>query len=485
MRAVPHSMKLPARRPGPRGRIAQVCAKLPYLWLSLLAATTILVALVPVKTPDWARFEDEALSIRAGQGYRTGGQLETALPPGYPLFIALLKLLGLPDEFLPLVHSALFIAACNLVYHTLKPYSSKVAALGMFGLAVQPLAARLTGYYLSESFGLFLCALLLFCVSRAQRATAAPWIVVLTGMLAVFLPLTSPATIVMCLLLALLLMVQLMRQRRFALAAAGIAGALAVMLPWQMHCVSAKGSICPLLLSTQTTSRLIAGGGDQWLVWFRSWSQGEPDMPVLHSRDLRMAPERAFESAAQRASLLAMTGGYAAEPSAAQLDVLEKIAERRRDADPLSQDLLLPLARSFRLWFEMVQIGHAQKEYVGRISPFQFASDLHTLGPSRAGARWLKGVISTIVFGLYVSLPVFALAMLPGAVIRRNTAALLILLAIAAYTCLTGFSAATEARRNIVFFPAIIFLLGISTRSQSRSEGTTSPSQMHGASGCQ
>lgn len=433
----------------------------PYLWLSLLAAAAIAVAFVPVETPDWARFKDEALSIVAGQGYRTSGQLETALPPGYPLLIVLIKLLGAPDWSVPLAHLALFIASCNVVYFTLRPYSNKVAMIGMLSLTVQPLAVRLTGYYLSEMFGMFLCALLLFYLSHILRGAREFWKVFLLGMLSVFLPLTSPATIVMCFCLSAFTVLRLLRERSFGLAAVGVMGALVVMIPWQMHCLKASGSVCPLLLSSATSSRLISGGGDPFLMWYRSWSNGESDMPVLHSRNLGLAPARAFGSATERAAILNLGGSSTAGPSGSQLEALATLAERRRNDNPLSQFVILPLSRSLHLWFEMVQIGHAQHDYVGRISPVHFATDVQQLGLGRAGARWLKGVLSTVVYGLYVSLPVFALLMLVVILKRKNMFALLMLLSIAAYTLLTGLSAGTEARRNVVFFPAILFLLSL------------------------
>jgi hypothetical protein len=443
--------------------LAQAWKCRPFLVLSLLAALAVLSLFVEVETPDWARFNDEALSMLAGQGYRTMGQLETSLPPGYPLLIATMKLLGASDWNVVALQAVLFVAACNLIYFSMHGYSRQAAIIGMGALAIHPLAVRLTGYYLSETLGLFLCASLIFLYSRIERNRAKEATVLLFGAVAVFLPLTSPALIITSFLLFALATVKLLHRRAFLVAASGIAGALVIMTPWQLHCVRSTGNICPVLFSTTQVSRLLESqpsqaASDPFLLWFRTWSWGERDMPVLHKLDIKSAPARAFDSEAERTALIETASPIPRTVSPKQAVMLASIAEKRRAEDPLKQYVELPAERAYNLWFDMNQIGHAQMEYVGQVFPGSLLRDMSTIGLPRALLRCLKGVLSTLVYGLYIAYPLFALAMLYFGLRTRNVEVLLIVASVLAYTLITGYSALCESRRNVVFLPAILFL---------------------------
>jgi hypothetical protein len=456
----------------------RICEEHPRLVCSLLALIVIGVAFVPVQTPDWSRFNDEAQSIASGNGFRTWGKVEASLPPGYPLLLALLKLLGVPDSTVPVVHLALFLAACHLVYLSLRPWSRHLALVGMAAFAIQPLAARMVGFYLSETWGMFLCALLFFLWSGAARGAREDWRILGLGALAVFLPLTSPATIVMCFCLGALALARLVAERALKLAAMLIAGALIVMVPWQAQCVRANGSVCPLLLTTWTPSKLFGASGpasvpeDGFYAWFRTWSQGEADMPTVYLANAGAAPARAFPSAAARAAILDLGKPGTGAPTDNQLRALDALAQSERQAHPLTQYGLLPLRRAYGLWFEMPQIGHAQQAYVGRLSPVDLIADRREVGTTRAALRWLKALGATLVYGAYVTLPLFALFALAKAVRARDSFTLLVLLSVAAYTFIAGYSAFCEARRNVVFFPAILFLLSRHAAIATRVRGS-------------
>jgi hypothetical protein len=458
--------------------VKRICLDHPRLVCSLLALMAIGVAFVPVQTPDWLRFNDEAQSIASGSGFRTWGKIEASLPPGYPLLLALLKFLGVPDAAVPAVHLALFLGACNLVYLSLRPWSHRLALVGMAAFAIQPLAVRMVGFYLSETWGVFLCALLFFLWSGAARGAREPWRFLSLGILTVFLPLTSPATIVMTFCVGVLALARLVSERAWRLTAILIAGVLIVMVPWQAQCVRANGSVCPLLLTAWTPSKLFGASGtasvpeDSFFAWFRTWSQGEADMPTVYQANAGAAPPRAFPSPAVRSAILALGKPGTGAPTDDQLRMLNSLAQSERQAHPFIQYGLLPLTRAYGLWFEMPQIGHAQQEYVGRLSPVDFIADWREGGATRAAMRWLKTLGATVVYGAYVTIPIFALFALAKAIRARDSFTLLLLLSIGVYTLIAGFSAFCEARRNVVFFPAILFLLSRSAGLATHLPGT-------------
>jgi hypothetical protein len=398
---------------------------------------------------------------------------------------------------------------------------------------VHPLALVLTGLLLSETLGLFLCAALIYLASSIERG-ARSTTCFLFGGVAVALPLTSPALLILSGLAGLCILAIKVRQRNLPSIMATLAGVAVFLVPWETHCVRSSGSLCLLLFARNThgaainanaddaltfpvlavfagivAARLLyrgsgpsgrlfawaaaaivavsfgaagvemgcmtsvgpfckalhidqplsvaqrAGPADALYHWFRTWSIGERDMHVLFDEDPRTAPDRAFASREQREALLQIP------PGDLQNRALLETGKRAEQEHPAWQKIGLPLTRAFDLWFDMRQNSHAQMEFVGRFQPSVLIADYHEFGAARTFARIGKAVLSSAVYVLYVSYPLLLLVAFGHALWTRNIAALLICTSVLAYTLICGYSAFVEARRNVVFLPAILFLLAL------------------------
>jgi hypothetical protein len=116
------------------------------LALDLAICTVALVAALAVfwaagETPDWLRFFDQAKSIASGDGFRTEGRLETYLPPGYSVLVAILLLFGLED-YVRGVQLVMHTLTVFLVYAALVQVSRAWALILAVLYALNPLAAR-------------------------------------------------------------------------------------------------------------------------------------------------------------------------------------------------------------------------------------------------------------------------------------------------------------------------------------------------------
>ena len=381
------------------------------------------------------------------------------------MFIALIKFFGGNDYVVRALQVVLFISSCVLIFFSIMNTGKKsplLATIGGIALAIHPTAVRLVGYILSETFGLFLCSLLMFFTSTVRGDSCRKSAIFCFGALAVFLPLTSPATIVLCACLFIYVLGTLFLEKRVTNIALLFIGSLMVMLPWQWHCIEAAGSICPTLYTRNPVG--FAFDNDEangYYQWFRTWSAGEMDMEVLFKKDPTKARSRDFSTDAE----LIDTVKRSAETSNDSLAALNKFyhdrAARNRENNPIRQFIGLPLLRSFTLWFYMPQISHVQMEYVGRLSLADFMGDYREYGPKRAALRFAKSFLSTAVFLLRISYPIFLLIAFVIGVRRRNPMILLICTSILIYTLISGFTALGESRRNVVFAPAILYLLGL------------------------
>ncbi len=426
---------------------------------STLAVLTMVLMFGPYVGGDWARFESQAISLLSAQGYVTGGIPETQLPPGYPVFIALVYTLGGNHQVVVGLQLIMLLVATNLVFLSLRQINLKIAFIGMLGVGLNPWLARVASSTMSETLGVFLCALLLWLFStiyRGHRGTAA---LVSFGVVSIFLPLTSPATIILCLFLWLILGIKLLPEVRSLVLL--LTGTLIVFLPWEVHCTKASGNFCVALYSYQSDTI-----NNDLFRWFRSWAKQESDIDsALHvyanRQNFTLTPDRAFDSEQQREQLTQAILGDKFERFATTLKFAEfaRVADDRIRDSPLAYYLTLPLIRTATLWFDMDQLIHVQMEYVGRLSPGIFSRDRLELGGSRALKRVFKALASTAIYPLYICYPLLMLWVLYLAIKNRNHIPLLIVLSIVIYSAISGFYALGEARRNLVFIPAILFLL--------------------------
>jgi hypothetical protein len=424
----------------------------------IIAVSVLLCLFVPARTPDSDRYESQARSILEGKGYRTWGNPETTLPPGYPLFIAAIEGFGGNSTWVRVVQVFIYIASCVVIFSALKARSRAIAFCGMCAIALQPFPARLAGYILSETYAIFLSSIYAFLISEiCWRENAKPLSLFLFGLITVLLPLTSPATAI----LAGLVLTAIVLTKRGRGLGYILIGMSLVYFPWQYHCQKALGKPCVLLYSSQNAVNQTLSDESGLGLWMRTWLLKQEELAVgWHPEKIREVPARAFISAEERQRLT----------EALNSDTLSREEKDRifRDRarvliqqDPLSFYLTLPIRRVLYLWFDMPQFGHIQMEYVGRISPGVFKNDVQQYGPKRAFMRLFKGVISTVVYPIYISMAIL-LIILALLILGRHRKAIpiAIVVGIFAYIAIAGYSGMVEARRNVVFFPLIILLLG-------------------------
>jgi hypothetical protein len=230
--------------------------------------------------------------------------------------------------------------------------------------------------------------------------------------------------------------------------AALAAGALLVMAPWQMHCYFATGAIQPTLL----TSRFSNDVG----VWSRSWMVRERDMRFrFRPKELCDAPRRAFSTSDEKSVLCAASRESTEAEFADQLRTVGLEAERQ---SPLRYHLILPFARAVNLWFDMPQIGHVQMEYVG-LRPPDPLSRFRGVPPGRAWSRLIKGTLSTFTWLLYVAYPLIFLLAAVRALRERRVLPVLVFASVGLFSGVSAYFAHAESRRNLPFYPAMLFVV--------------------------
>jgi hypothetical protein len=406
-------------------------------------------------TPDGERFARQAAELRAGQGFLWEGAPSTRLPPGYPVFLALLPEMSVGAR--GGLNVALWTLACVALHVALRPAGRRVALCGALALAANPWAARLSSYPMSEPLALaLLLGLLLVARRLSADATAATTRssttrAALVGLFASALALTAPGLSV---LVAGVLAVALWRSRaRPALAAAVLLGALLLLLPWQLHCLRATGQVEWLIVGR--ADNFSAGRG----LWARTWLLRETELAhVWHRERIADAPARAFrdEAERERLALLARVG------DAVALD--DALAQAARERDSLSRAVGLGAARAALLWLDMPALGHIQPTWVGRLSPAIWRRDVAEVGWQRALLRLAKALACTLAQAAYACYAL-ALAVLAWRGLRaRDALAAAVVIGTLAYTLVSAHTALGEARRNLPFTTALLALPGLRRR---------------------
>ena len=438
------------------------------LAICALALTgSLFIFWVYVETPDWFRFLDQAKPIAAGEGFRTGGRLETYLPPGYPVFVAALILLDL-DGHLPLAQIVMRFLTVVLVYGAVVRISRALALPLAMLLAVNPLASRLSGYLLSETLGAFLCAtacfLLVDVLKRRHWSTS-----LLLGAVGIALILTSPATIFLAFAILSIACFVAIQSRRFKAAAAIVLGAAIVMLPWQTHCYHATGSVCYLIYSTNPL-RIAAeetDGSNLVYQWLRTWSLGERHIHVLHRNNPGGAPDWAF---ARRADKELFPDKGERLPDGLSPEQRLAISEDLVSKSGYLRLFAFTIVRSVSLWLDMPHIGHAQFDYV---FPFGLSKLASSDGLVHALMRVGKIAFSTLVYALYIPIPLIFFVVVWRSRLSRIWIVHGLFVATLLYTIITAYTAHNEARRNTVFLPAMV--LAIAVGVQGRRYAATNP----------
>jgi hypothetical protein len=453
----------------------------PLTWCILLALL-VQFLFIPLRANRYAhadatRYIAQAERFLAGQGYGD----EVNLPPGYPLFLAAVFAVCGRMEHRELVvwalHNFMAVASYCLVYAAIRPRSQRAALFAFLLLLTASAVTQFSGGIMSETLTGFWMAALVYQISRLEIGAASWRTSLAIGVLCVAMLLTAPATAFLAFAFWLYAAYRGWKTGTSPISRNGpqgasqkwvmspfstrilvqLAGSLLLMIPWQIHCYRASGSVQPAVYKP------MAAVAEGRTLWIRTWATRQSALNLFALRDaFKELPDGIFASAEQRRQLqkcndvlldyrderqrapypaewLAvyereLRDGYAAEPPRQAHAEFARVAAQRIAADPWRFYFVLPLVRTTWAWF--------------RPSPADFTMDS------------LKGAAAVMALN---APPLFmALLLVLGAVYgirRRSLLPLLIVAGMAAYTCLGAWSAMGEFRRTVVFYPAIAFLL--------------------------
>ena len=435
----------------------------PATWCFLVAVAVRAALFIPDTTPDTWRFFNQAQGFLEGEGFRDC----TSLPPGYPLFLALVSL-GSDTRFDIWLHTAwvlnilMSLASCFLVYAAVRPKAPRAAVGAFFCMAVSPVLARLTGYLLSETFAVFLASMLAYEVARFEMRGAGPLHVFLIGFLCVALLLTAPATIPLAFFVWCYLAWG--NRKKIRNLAALAAASLLLMIPWQIHCYRVTGKPQPIIYTTG----LVQDSG--FTMWCRTWVSTQGDMGVWwHPEQFRWLPDSLFSSPEEREALTALyyrkgTGRLARDPELSEpfrAAALKRIAE-----SPSRFYLVLPAKRSLSLWFDA---EYGWSKAIQQLHRFSFTSDIPS-GHSalQATIRSLVGSAGFLAYnGVHLVLVLVAILGLRS----RRLMPWLIVSSVVIYTVISAVTAMGEFRRDLPFYPFILLILFYLTRTSRNHTG--------------
>ncbi len=387
----------------------------------------------PVWTPDCDRFVKQAADLSNGQGFHWKGRPSVDLPPGYPVFIALLGKLGVTSDSLSTVNIVLGSLTCGLLFVVVRQASScTVAALVALALALNP---RQCSYVLSETFTSFLCVLLLYVAWAPPNGKGANARAALAGALLSFIALTAPGLLFVAAFGGFAFFLRLRRtplRAALLLASAGL-----VMAPWQWHCLEATGHLVPTVFVP--TEDLTSGVS----AWVRTWSGGEDAMRfVWHPEKLGAAPPRAFRSAGERARIVALALDKSPDAPRRLEAELERVAAERRQEHPMELFASTTL-RAVLLWTRMPSVPSFQTDWVGRtgLELIYVGYTLVCVWSAARGCRHGNGWAVAVVAGTMV------------------------------YALISAYTALGEARRNIPFL-FLLLPLAVDQEEPSRLEAS-------------
>jgi hypothetical protein len=428
----------------------------PLVWILLIAMLLQLQFTwhcSQYRLGDPTRFVFQAKELLAGHGYVGKAQCsfvgygvrpETALPPGYPVFLAGVMLLTSDDgEIFFLVLAALqllmVLGSCCLVYVAVYPRSPKAAIVAALIMATTMEFLARSRLAMSETLATFLCSLLVFQLSRMETSGMSALRSLSIGVLCVAILLTAPALIVLCALVWCYCAWQGRRQPgQLALLAFG---SLLLMVPWQVHCYRAVGHIQPTVFPGQPTFN---SGMTRWV---RTWEERPAEQNVLwRGGSIAFLPDSVYSSKAEREKLEALYLQAQEELvfrwdkpndgkffSAEIEDAFNQAADRRIAENPWRYYFVLPLRRAILLWA--------------------------TPAPPEIPFLSLRGMASFLVANIS-ALALFVI-MVFGAIHctrHKQFLPLLIVASVVIYTVISAIAGIGECRRNIPFYPAILFI---------------------------
>ncbi len=254
--------------------------------LLLLAGFLIRLALSSRTAPtgDSLRFLSQAEDLAAGSTFLVPGDLFSAVPPGYPLFLRAAGWMRPGVEFLLRVQLLLSVLTLLLVWLAARRLSRTGALVALALLAFNPWLARQQALVMSETLGAFLVAVTVLLWPAPGRSLSSLSAFAL-GALAVGSSLVAPAAA----FVAVPVLGVLAWQSRRDAAVVGLiaAGMILVLAPWQIYLLRRTGRVEPFLLHPILSRKT----GLQ--LWLRTWSTTPDDKGVWWSEETRRdLPER-------------------------------------------------------------------------------------------------------------------------------------------------------------------------------------------------
>ncbi|MFC1462375.1 ArnT family glycosyltransferase [Verrucomicrobiota bacterium] len=453
----------------------------PLIWLLLFAlhfnATRYRFEGVTIGQGDGLRYLYQAQSLCDGKGFvryfRQEGlprdergfpqslpskyvdRPETSLPPGYAVLLAgaLLVSSGFPDATLAIVRAiqlAMLLASCFFVYAAIWPRSKRLAIVGVIVFATFPPLHAAANHVLSETLSVFLCSGAALAISRLDARGPSTWLCCLVGVLTVAILLTAPGLTILSFLIWCYVAWRVRRSVSQILALT--IGSLVLMMPWQIHCYQATGSVA------WTVYEPLPVYGSEVARWYRTWARSQDDLSILFGSEGAMAllPNEVFSSAEEREELTRLydenLAGKAKSdyferdfdpewvdrghdsrklpyaPPAVE-EAFKRAADNRISQNPLRYYVILPLVRSVKLW--------------GRGISYDGLAAL-----ARNGLlNWsILPILLTIAYWPYSAMR-----------FRPRGFPLLVVLAVVSYTLLSSYTGCAEARRNLPFYPLVLF----------------------------
>ena len=200
-----------------------------------------------------------------------------------------------------------------------------------------------------------------------------------------------------------------------------------------------------------------------------------------HPEQFRGYPDSLFSSPQQREELTALyytgkdPGRFYYHPELCepfQAAALERIAE-----SPWHFYVVLPAKRAFSLWFD---VRYGWSKAIQQLDRFSFTSGIsHGHSVLDVAIRGIVGTAGVLAYNA-VHLFLFSVAIL--GLRSRRLMPWLILLAVATYTLVSAVQAMGEFRRDLPFYPAILFVLFYLGRDKPAVDRGDSPGAAGGAS---
>ncbi len=211
-----------------------------------------------VRYPDEAEYLTLSQSLVDRHAYSLDGTSPTAYrAPGYPAFLALLRVAGAGVRVMRGVQYVLLAGTALMIFLLLRPLSRSGAVLGAIGAGVYPLGFYTAGVFYPQTLASALFVLLLWLVLRTRLALMRD--AVLGGGVAGVLVLTVPTFAIIIAFLALWILWGGRGRQWRGVAMLAVAGGL-VLTPWTVRNYLVFGQ--PVFVASNTGINLLLGNSE-------------------------------------------------------------------------------------------------------------------------------------------------------------------------------------------------------------------------------